>query len=218
MAKHAIEVHSLTKKFDSRTILNSLDFTVELGEFIAIVGPSGCGKSTLLNILGLLENPDSGQISILGHKISSINSKEATLWRRNIINYLFQSFALIEDVSVKENLLLAMHFIKKSLPTKEKMISQVLNELEISYLLNKKVSSLSGGEQQRVALARTILKPGKIVLADEPTGALDKEHAQLAFEQIEQLRSKYNKTILMVTHNINQAQQCDRIFNLKVQY
>lgn len=217
MVKHAIEVHKLIKKFDSRTILNKIDFTVESGEFVAIVGPSGCGKSTLLNILGLLENPDSGQIYILDKKLPAINSKEATLWRRNIINYLFQSFALIDNVSVKENLLLSMHFVKKSLSDKEKMISKVLNELEIPYLLDKKVTSLSGGEQQRVALARTILKPGEIILADEPTGALDKSHAQLAFGQIEQLRSKYGKTILMVTHNIEQAQQCDRVFDLKAQ-
>ncbi|MFR0613751.1 ATP-binding cassette domain-containing protein [Lactobacillus porci] len=121
---------------------------------------------------------------------------------------------MIDNLSVKENLLLAMHFIKRSLSDKEKMIADMLKELEISYLLDEKIVNLSGGEQQRVALARTILKPGKIVLADEPTGALDRAHAKLAFQQIELLRSKYHKTVLMVTHNLEQANQCDRILYL----
>ncbi|MFR0586342.1 ATP-binding cassette domain-containing protein [Lactobacillus porci] len=121
---------------------------------------------------------------------------------------------MIDNLSVKENLLLAMHFIKRSLSDKEKMIADMLKELEISYLLDEKIVNLSGGEQQRVALARTILKPGKIVLADEPTGALDRAHVKLAFQQIELLRSKYHKTVLMVTHNLEQANQCDRILYL----
>lgn len=214
MAKHAIEIHDLTKKFDARTILNKLSLTVDEGEFVAVVGPSGCGKSTLLNILGLLEEPTDGRILIFDEAVPAINSKKATLWRRSVINYLFQSFALIDDLSVKDNLLLAMNFVQKAPASKEKLITQVLAELEISYLLNAKVASLSGGEQQRVALARTILKPGKLVLADEPTGALDQKHAQMAFDQIELLRSKYHKTVLMVTHNLDQARQCDRIITL----
>ncbi|MBP2058345.1 putative ABC transport system ATP-binding protein [Lactobacillus colini] len=214
MTNYAIQVDKLTKTFGSRTIFKNLSFNIQEKEFVAIIGPSGCGKSTLLNILGLLETSNNGTFSLLNEAAPSINSKKATLWRRNVINYLFQSFALIPNKSVKDNLLLAMHFIKSSPHTKEKNISQVLKDLDIPYLLNEQVSSLSGGEQQRIALARTILKPGKIILADEPTGSLDEQHAQLAFEEIEKLRSKYGKTILMVTHNLKQAEQCDRVINL----
>ncbi|MBD5429457.1 ABC transporter ATP-binding protein [Lactobacillus sp.] len=214
MTNYAVQVTHLTKKFGTRTIFENLSFKIKEKEFVAFVGPSGCGKSTLLNILGLLESSTAGSFSLLNESAPSINSKKATMWRRDVINYLFQSFALIPNKSVKDNLLLAMHFIKSSSHTKKENISQVLKDLDISYLLNEQVSSLSGGEQQRVALARTILKPGKIILADEPTGSLDEKHAQLAFEEIEKLRSKYGKTILMVTHNLKQAQQCDKIINL----
>ncbi|MBP2058809.1 putative ABC transport system ATP-binding protein [Lactobacillus colini] len=214
MHKNALEVCNLNKKFGSRTIFQNLSFTINSGEFVAIVGPSGCGKSTLLNILGLLETADQGKILLFNKELPPINSKQATLLRRNVINYLFQSFALITNKTVKDNLLLAMHFIKNSNANKEHLISNVLNELDISHLINEQISSLSGGEQQRVALARAILKPGNLVLADEPTGALDEQRAQLAFKQIEKLRSQYGKTILMVTHNLQQARQCDRIINL----
>lgn len=207
-----VEVNNLVKKYGRRIILNGISFSVEQGDFIAIVGPSGSGKSTLLNIIGMLETPTSGEIKIMGQTLPDINSKKATMMRRNHINYLFQSFALISDATVKENLLLAMKF--KSVKKPDEEINEALASLDISNLKNERVNTLSGGEQQRVALARTILKPGEIVLADEPTGALDPIRAQRAFEQIAKLRSDYGKTIIMVTHNMSEAEKTDRIIDL----
>lgn len=209
-----IKVNHLIKKYGNRTILNNVNLSVNKGEFVAIVGPSGSGKSTLLNILGMLDTPTSGEIELLGKKLPGINSKEATLIRRTKINYLFQTFALISNESVKSNLLLAMKFKDISKAKKNDAINDVLTKLGISELKDATVNTLSGGEQQRVALARTILKPGDIILADEPTGALDPKRAREAFKQISHLRSEHEKTIIMVTHNMEEADETDRIINI----
>lgn len=209
-----IKVQNLTKNFGKRIIIDNLNMRVKQQEFVAIVGPSGCGKSTLLNILGLLEDWSDGTVELFGQPLPSLNSKRAILLRRNTINYLFQSFALISNKTVKENLYLATYFKKIDNNRRDKLIDQILTELDIFHTKDEQVSILSGGEQQRVALARTILKPGDLVLADEPTGALDDQHAKEALNYIIQLRDKYQKTVIMVTHNLEHAQQADRIIYL----
>lgn len=213
MAK-AIEVLNVTKKFGKRYIFKNLNLFVEDGEFISIVGPSGCGKSTLLNMIGLLEGRDSGYIKLKGKEIPKINSKGATILRRNTINYLFQSFALINDMTIYQNLFLAMNFASISNKEKDKRINEILKKLNLLDLKDEKVNTLSGGEQQRVALARTILKPGDIILADEPTGSLDSIAAEIAFNLIKDLSKQYKKTVIMVTHSENLANQADRIINI----
>ena len=210
----AIEVLNVTKKFGKRYIFKNLNLSVEDGEFIAIVGPSGCGKSTLLNMIGLLEAKDTGKIKIKGKEIPKIESKEATILRRNTINYLFQSFALINDMTIYENLLLAMKFLNITDKEKDKKIIEILKKVKLEELKDEKVNTLSGGEQQRVALARTILKPGDIILADEPTGSLDSVSAEIVFNLIKDLSKQYRKTVLMVTHSKDLANQADRIINL----
>lgn len=210
-----IEVSYLGKKYGQRTIFKDVSFAVERGEFVAIVGPSGSGKSTLLNMLGLLEAVDQGEIKLLGKLMPKVNSRQATKLRRQQLNYLFQSFALIQTKTVEENLLLAMAFVKKSKREKQKEIDQVLASLDLSKVKQCKVQTLSGGEQQRCALARAILKPGEIVLADEPTGALDAKRAQAAFNQLLDLRSQQGKTIVLVTHNLAEAAQADRVIDLE---
>lgn len=210
----AVEITNITKQFGSRTIINNVSLDIEKEEFVAIVGKSGCGKSTLLNMIGLLESVDAGEIRINNKKLPSINSRAATMMRRNTINYLFQSYALISDISVKENLMMALEYVKGNRNRKLELIKEILKKLEIDSLINDKINTLSGGEQQRVAVARTILKPGDIILADEPTGSLDPKLAELSFELIKDLRNKYRKTIVLVTHNIDQAKQADRIINL----
>lgn len=213
MAK-AIEVLNVTKKFGKRYIFKNINLSVEDGEFIAIVGPSGCGKSTLLNMIGLLESSDSGQIKLKGKEIPKIESKRATMLRRNTINYLFQSFALITDMTIYDNLFLAMKFLNITNKEKDIRIKEILKKVNLEELKDEKVSTLSGGEQQRVALARTILKPGDIILADEPTGSLDVASAEIAFNLIKDLSKQYKKTVMMVTHSERLANKTDRIINI----
>ncbi|WP_242850706.1 ABC transporter ATP-binding protein [Clostridium massiliodielmoense] len=150
MAK-AIEVLNVTKKFGKRYIFQNLNLFVEEGEFIAIVGPSGCGKSTLLNMIGILEYGDAGRINLKGKEIPKIESKRATMLRRNTINYLFQSFALINDMTIYENFFLAMKFLNITNKEKDIRIKEILKKVNLEELKDEKVSTLSGGEQQRVA-------------------------------------------------------------------
>ena len=224
----AVEIKNLTKKYGKRVIFSNLNICVEDGEIVALVGASGCGKSTLLNIIGLLERYDAGDIKICGKKNPEIESSAATMLRRNTINYLFQSFALIGDMTVVQNLLIAMKFLNITQKEKERRIDKVLEQVNLLPLKEERkkmakrskrfkeemVHTLSGGEQQRVALARTILKPGNIVLADEPTGALDTESAMNAFSLIKDLCKQYGKTVIMVTHSLELAQKTDRVIDL----
>ncbi|MTR99427.1 ABC transporter ATP-binding protein [Streptococcus parasanguinis] len=210
-----ISVQNVSKKFGSREILKDLSFDVEENEFVALVGPSGSGKSTLLNMIGLLDNIDSGKILINGKILPKVNSRSAVNYRKNVINYLFQSNALISTSSVKDNLMLAMTFTNFSKEEKEKKVKETLRFVGLENRLDSKVNELSGGEQQRIAIVRAILKPGEIILADEPTGSLDPDMAQKSFDLIRSLRDQFGKTILIVTHNLDHAKQCDRIVSLK---
>lgn len=210
-----ISVQNVSKKFGSREILKDLSFDVEENEFVALVGPSGSGKSTLLNMIGLLDNIDSGKILINGKILPKVNSRSAVNYRKNVINYLFQSNALISTSSVKDNLMLALTFTNFSKEEKEKKIKETLRFVGLENRLDSKVNELSGGEQQRIAIVRAILKPGDIILADEPTGSLDPDMAQKSFDLIRSLRDQFGKTILIVTHNLDHAKQCDRIVSLK---
>ena len=184
------------------------------GENDCLIGPSGCGKSTLLNMISLLEDFDNGKIRIFGKEIPKINSRKATMLRRNTVNYLFQSSALVGDMTVYQNLMLAMHFVRISQKEKEIRINRMLHEGDLSKMRNAVVNTMSGGEQQRVALAGTLLKPGKLILADEPTGALDEKSAERVFLLLRALYVQYKKTVIMVTHNMELAQQADRVANL----
>ena len=210
-----ISVQNVSKQFGSREIFKDLSFDIEENEFVALVGPSGSGKSTILNMIGLLDTVDSGKILINGKVLPKVNAQSAVHYRRNVINYLFQSNALISTSSVKDNLMLAMTFSNFSRQEKEQRIKETLEFVGLQNRLNSKINELSGGEQQRIAIVRAILKPGDIVLADEPTGSLDPEMSQKAFDLIRTLRDQFGKTILVVTHNMEQARQCDRIISLE---
>lgn len=211
---NAIEIKNVSKKYGKRIIFSNLNINIEEGKMIALVGPSGCGKSTLLNMIGLLESYDNGEIKILGKELPKIESRAATLIRRNTINYLFQSFALINDMTVCDNLFLAMNFMNLSNKEKLNKINQMLEQVNLIHVKNELVNTLSGGEQQRVALARTILKPGNIILADEPTGSLDTASANNAFDLIKSLCDHYGKTVLMVTHNTDLANKAHSVIDL----
>ena len=208
-----IECKSLTKKYGKHVILDHLDLTVEQGEMIAITGKSGCGKSTLLNILGLIEPFDEGSVTILGKENVKPVSHEAILMIRHHLNYLFQNFALVDNETVKQNLMYALQYTKIKKKEKEKTIEQVLDKVGLKELMNQTIATLSGGQQQRIAVARIILKPCDIILADEPTGSLDKENSQLIMNLLKELHAS-GKTIIIVTHDLNIAQQTNRIIAL----
>lgn len=209
-----IELKNVSKSYDGRKIIDNLTISIPENSLVAITGKSGSGKSTILNMIGLLESVDSGSIKINGNNIPNINSSKATMLRRKTINYLFQSYALISDITVLDNLMIAMEFLDLSKKEKNDEIDKVLRDLDIFILKNKKVNTLSGGEQQRVALARCVLKPGDLILADEPTGSLDPKMAEIVFELIKYLRVKYNKTVIIVTHDISLANKADFIVDL----
>lgn len=212
--KTFLQVDTLNKSFGSNTVLHNISFEVESGESVALVGPSGCGKSTLLNIIGLLETLDSGAISLEGRAYPTINSKKATLMRRTEINYLFQSFALINDWKVSKNLLLALQYTKLSKQEQERLIRTALENYGIGEKFDAVVNELSGGEKQRVAIARAMIKPGNLILADEPTGSLDKAMATIVIDSLLDSVHANHKTLLMVTHDMGIAQRCDRIIEL----
>ena len=211
---YAVEVKNVTKTYGSRTLFNQIRLSVNEGELVAVTGPSGCGKSTLLNMIGALESWDQGEIRIFGRPVPKPDSRKATLFRRNVINYLFQSFALVTDLTVAQNLMLAMHFVRISQKEKELRINRILEAVHLRKLKNAPINTLSGGEQQRVALARTMLKPGKLILADEPTGALDEQSAQISFDLLKGLCRQYKKTVIMVTHSTALARQADRVVEI----
>ena len=212
--KTFLQVDALNKSFGSNTVLYNISFEIESGESVALVGPSGCGKSTLLNIIGLLETLDSGAISLEGRAYPSINSKKATLMRRTEINYLFQSFALINDWKVSKNLLLALQYTKLSRQEQERLIRAALEGYGIGEKFDAVVNELSGGEKQRVAIARAMIKPGNLILADEPTGSLDKAMTTIVIDSLLDSVRANHKTLLMVTHDMGIAQRCDRIIEL----
>ena len=185
------------------------------GENDCLIGPSECGKSTLLNMISLLGDFDNGKIRIFGKEIPGIKSRKATMLWRNTVNYLFQSSELAGDMTVYQNLMLAMHFVRISQKEKEIRINRMLHEVGLPKMKSAVVNTMSGGEQQRVALARTLLKPGKLILADEPTGALDEKSAEKVFLLLRDLCVQYKKTVIMVTHNMELAQQTDQVVNLR---
>lgn len=211
---NAVEIMDVTKKYGDRVIFDHINMEIREGEMTALIGPSGCGKSTLLNMIGLLEDFSNGKVRIFGKEIPRINSRKATMLRRNTVNYLFQSSALVGDMTVYQNLMLAMHFVRISQKEKEIRINRMLHEVGLPKMKSAVVNTLSGGEQQRVALARTLLKPGKLILADEPTGALDEKSAEKVFLLLRDLCVQYKKTVIMVTHNMELARKADRVVNL----
>jgi len=208
-----IEIRNLKKNYGSHTVISGFNLKIEENEMVAIVGASGCGKSTLLNIIGQIDSQYNGEIIINGLNMKKLSKKKKEEFIRYNINYLFQNFALIESLTVNENLLIGLEYVKISKQEKSKKIKEALKKVNLENYANKKIFELSGGEQQRIALARIMLKPGNIVLADEPTGNLDKKSSQLVMDLLKNLQ-KDGKTIIIVTHSEEVANRCDRIIKL----
>lgn len=203
----------VTKKYGDKRVLDKLSLVIKDGEMVAITGVSGKGKSTILNIIGLLENYDEGVVTIDSESNIKPNSSKSVKILRKKISYLFQNFALIDEETVYYNLDLALKYVKKNKSEKKELIRQALEKVGLSGIEKSKVFELSGGEQQRVALARIMLKPCKIILADEPTGSLDDVNLSKVMEILKMLNNE-GKTIVLVTHDKNVASKCDRIINI----
>lgn len=208
-----IELQEVSKTFGKHQIFDKYSLNISAQKMTAILGKSGAGKSTLLNLIGLIEESDSGKIRIAGQKAPKINSKEALLMRRNLIAFLFQNFALIEDESIERNLNISLVYEKLHGKEKRRRMREILNQVGITHKLSEKVYALSGGEKQRVALARASLKRSKIILADEPTGSLDEQNRALILGLLRQEVEK-GKTVIVVTHDPAVVAACDEFVEI----
>lgn len=212
-----IQVKNLKKVYRTTeletTSLNDIDFSINTGEFVAIMGPSGCGKSTLLNILGLLDNPTEGEYYFNNIEVSKFTDSEHTKLRKGEIGFIFQSFNLIDDLTVFENVELPLLYMKIPKAERKNKVESILKKVDILHRKNHFPSQLSGGQQQRVAVARAIVSEPKLILADEPTGNLDSENGSDVIKLIKQLNEE-GSTIVMVTHSEHDASFAKRIINL----
>ena len=217
MEENIIQTINLHKDFvteEVRTLaVNGVDIEVKKGEFVAIMGPSGCGKSTLLNILGLLDNPTSGQYLLDGQDVGSLKESQRTKVRKGQIGFVFQSFNLIDELNVEENVELPLTYL--GVPKKERKarVEEVLRRMAISHRAHHFPQQLSGGQQQRVAIARAVVMNPKIILADEPTGNLDSKNGLEVMQLLTQLNQE-GTTVVMVTHSERDAGYAQRVITL----
>ena len=193
--------------------LNNVDMEVDNGEFVAIMGPSGCGKSTLLNILGLLDNPTSGEYYLNGTEVSKSTESQRTNLRKGVIGFVFQSFNLIDELNVYENIELPLLYMGIPSAERKKRVEEAMQRMGIMHRSKHFPQQLSGGQQQRVAIARAVVAGPKLILADEPTGNLDSKNGKEVMDLLCELH-KEGTTIVMVTHSRHDAGYADRIVNL----
>lgn len=195
------------------TALNKVNINVDDGEFVAIMGPSGCGKSTMLNILGLLDNPSGGSYQFNETEVAGLKEKQRTNLRKGNIGFVFQSFNLIDELTVYENIELPLLYLKMSSSERKKKVENVMERMKISHRKNHFPQQLSGGQQQRVAIARAVVTNPKLILADEPTGNLDSANGAEVMGLLTELNED-GTTIIMVTHSPNDAEKAHRIIQL----
>ena len=206
-----IELRNINKGFDDRIVLENLNYNFYEGNSYALIGASGAGKTTLLNIIGKLEEADSGDIIVNDINLNNIKEKD---YFKNYLSYLFQNFGLIENKSIQENLMLAFVGEKIGKLEKERKMNEALKRVHLNVKLNRKIYTLSGGEAQRVALAKTILKDSPIILADEPTASIDQKNSEEIIELILSLK-KENKIIIIATHSPDIYNKVDHILEIK---
>src|SRR6056297_1331584 len=212
-----IKTNKLVKIFRTdeieTTALNQVDLEIKEGEFVSVMGPSGCGKSTLLNILGLLDNPTSGEFYFNGNEISTLKEKKRTNLRKGNIGFVFQSFNLIDELNVFENVELPLLYLKAPASERKKKVEEVLDKMKMSHRKKHFPQQLSGGQQQRVAVSRALVANPKLILADEPTGNLDSAHGEEVMNLLKELNDE-GTTIVMVTHSPSDAEFAKRIVHL----
>jgi len=212
-----IKINDLQKSFRTEEIetvaLNGVSLHVAEGEFIAIMGPSGCGKSTLLNILGLLDNPTAGEYFLADTEVGHLKEKQRTDMRKGNIGFVFQSFNLIEEMNVYENVELPLVYLKVKASERKRRVEEALKRMNISHRAKHFPNQLSGGQQQRVAIARAVVANPKLILADEPTGNLDSKNGKDVMNLLSEL-NKEGTTIVMVTHSQHDSTFAHRVINL----
>lgn len=212
-----IEIEGLIKLFRTEevetTALDDVNLTVEEGEFTSIMGPSGCGKSTLMHILGLIDNPDGGQYRFLDEEVASYSERQRAQLRKNNIGFVFQSFNLIDELTVYENVELPLIYTKTPGAERNAKVEEVLEKMDMAHRRNHFPQQLSGGQQQRVAVARAIVNQPNLILADEPTGNLDSEHGEEVMKILTKLNDE-GTTIVMVTHSAEDAAVGKRIVRM----
>ena len=212
-----IKIEELTKIFRTEavetTALNGVSLEVKDGEFVAIMGPSGCGKSTLLSILGLLDNPTSGNYYLDGEEVGHLKERARTNYRKGRIGFVFQSFNLIDELTVEENVDLQLKYLDVPKVERKERVLEILRKVSLSQRAKHYPQQLSGGQQQRVAIARAVVGRPKLILADEPTGNLDSKNSEEVMTLLNQLNAE-GTTIVMVTHSQHDATYANRVINL----
>ena len=212
-----IKMHDLTKVYRTSdvetTALSHVNLEVEPGEFIAIMGPSGCGKSTLLNVLGMLDTPDAGSYNFGNEDVAGFSENQLADIRKQNIGFIFQSFNLVDELSVAENVMLPLLYQKVPPKERAERVQKVLERVGIAHRADHRPQQLSGGQQQRVAVARAVVTNPKLILADEPTGNLDSTNGEEVLELLNQLNGD-GTTIIMVTHDQSHADHASRVVNM----
>ena len=212
-----LKLHNMYKVYSTDEVetvaLNGVNLEIEQGDFVAIMGPSGCGKSTLLNIVGMLDNPSDGDYFFFDENIADYNESQRSAIRKHNIGFIFQSFNLIDELSVAENIELALLYHDMPSAERKKRVATVMDRMGIAHRANHMPGQLSGGQQQRVAVARAVVGDQPLILADEPTGNLDSVHGQEVMELLRSL-NKEGTTIVMVTHSPAHADYAHRTVNL----
>ena len=212
-----IKINNMSKMYATEevetTALNSVNIEIQQGEFVAIMGPSGCGKSTLLNILGLLDNPSGGEYWFKEHEVAGYSERQRAQLRKGSIGFVFQSFNLIDELTVFENVELPLLYLKESSAERKRKTEAVLEKMNIMHRRNHFPQQLSGGQQQRVAIARAVVATPALILADEPTGNLDSTNGEEVMKLLAELNDA-GTTIAMVTHSPHDANYAHRIINL----
>lgn len=217
MTCNMIKTDKLCKVFSTDEIethaLTNVNFTVKKGEFVAVMGPSGCGKSTLLNIIGLLDNPTSGSYMLFGHEVAGLRESGRTKFRKGRIGFVFQSFNLIDELNVYENVELPLTYLGVPASERKRRVNDMLKRMNIGHRAKHFPQQLSGGQQQRVAIARAVITEPGLILADEPTGNLDSKNGAEVMELLTEL-NRQGTTIVMVTHSKHDAGYAHRVVHL----
>jgi len=212
-----LKLHNLTRVYQTQDVetsaLNNVNIEITQGEFVAIMGPSGCGKSTLLNTIGMLDSPSAGDYLFDGENVASYSEKQLSVIRKKNIGFIFQNFNLIDELTVAENIELALIYHNIPAAERKEKVDKVMDKVGIAHRAKHLPSQLSGGQQQRVAVARAVVGDQKMILADEPTGNLDSAHGQEVMEMLQALNDE-GTTIVMVTHSPAHADYARRTINL----